>query len=1073
MKKLLKILTTIAAVLAAALFFVGCKQFLEDPEEFLGYWSSEVVPIDFSIDEPYQMSNDGALCIPSAHDVTLKIKLRNPRKFTLIMPTSVLDAGKVINFPGFPSDQQPVYNTDYAFRQTGDMLELTYNSAFLKAHEWSNGGIGPEITLISTDGRIFNKKFSMNLKADTAPSLEYKGVGKSSDNKYVLIFQVKNMDALLPSPFDHLHGDVKKLHITTEGGSSSDYTVTGINFTAKKINWESDSPFLANATQLVAGEYEGATPLFPAPTDKWLIYFKTDVEVSPSSALKTYEAWLSDGAGLFSNKVQGSTCIRKIGEIKVLENFPKQGGTGSNTTPYLINCVEDGVNLEVWCETPAEDVNILYWTYKQNPEQLIASASGEGTASPTNPLKTIRLPAPSAIGTTIKYKVTFKAIKPGFDPNEKTVYYKLTRVVGTVIDGNKADAWAKLKYAVEHETEPEIIIKNEIKAKGGSIIIGGQTINNDEQINVGRNVKIKGFNTDAVINADSKCRIFSVTSGTLKLNDLKLKNGKAKAGANGGGVYVSNGGTAELSGCAIENCTADLGGGIGASGHVKLTNTSIKTCEATSTTKGGGAVYAKGCTVELTGCTLKGNTARYSGGAIYAEKKDSTPSTVTISGGTIGGTDTNKNIAQNDGGGIWVGESCTLTMKDYAKVIGNKARNGSGGGVYAEGATVNITNCTFKGNETDMNTYTRIGGAIYAKKTDSSLNKPSIVTISGGTIGGTGANDANKATSGGGIWVGEGCTLTMTDYAKVIGNHSNFSGGGIYAYGAIVNITNCTLKGNTAGAASGSGGGGAIYAVKGGSTASAVTIKGGTIGGTGTDDANEAEGLGIGGAIYIGAECTLTMQDNAQLIGNKAGESGGGVGAEGATVNITGGAFKGNTAKRGGAIFANSSSDQAKVTVSGNTTIGGTGTNDANKATGYGTYESGGGIWVGPECELTLEDNVQVINNWAKKNGNGVYVQNASTIFRMKGSAKIDVNSNDVYLEKYDGGAKITVDGTLTPSGGKAARITVPNTSYDVGTQVLKGSISQNYKKFEVTPKGSTPWYVASNGYLTPTQPSP
>ena len=153
MKKLLKILTMVAAMLAAALFFAGCKQFLEDPEEFLGYWSSEVVPIDFSIDKPYQTSNDGALCIPSADDVKLTIKLRNPRKFTLIMPTSVLDAGKVINFPGFLSDQQPRYNIDYTFKQTGDMLELTYREAFLKAHEWSNGAIGPEITLTSTDGR--------------------------------------------------------------------------------------------------------------------------------------------------------------------------------------------------------------------------------------------------------------------------------------------------------------------------------------------------------------------------------------------------------------------------------------------------------------------------------------------------------------------------------------------------------------------------------------------------------------------------------------------------------------------------------------------------------------------------------------------------------------------------------------------------------------------------------------------------------------------------------------------------------------------------------------------------------
>ncbi|EMB41671.1 polymorphic outer membrane protein [Treponema denticola ATCC 33520] len=870
----------------------------------------------------------------------------------------------------------------------------------------------------------------------------------------------------------YVHEDIKKLYITTEGGVA-DYTVTGIDFTAKTIDWESGSPFLLNAMPLATGDYEGDSPLFPAPTDKWLIYFKTDVEVSPSSALKTYEAWLSDGAGLVSNEVQGSTCIRKIGEIKVLENFPKQGGTGSNTTPYLINCVEDGVNLEVWCETPAEDVNILYWTYKQNPEQLIASASGEGTASPTNPLKTIRLPAPSAIGTTIKYKVTFKAIKPGFDPNEKTVYYKLTRVVGTVIDGNKADAWAKLKYAVERETEPEITIKNEIKAQDGSINIGGNIIGNDEQINVSREVKIKAFDENAAINADSKCRIFSVTSGTLKLNGLTLKKGKAPSSANGGGVYVSNSGRAELSGCAIENCTADLGGGIGASGHVKLTNTSIKTCEATSTTKGGGAVYAKGCTVELTGCTLKGNTARYSGGAIYAEKKDSTPSTVTISGGTIGGTDTNKNIAQNDGGGIWVGESCTLTMKDYAKVIGNKARNGSGGGIYAEGAIVNITNCTFKGNETDMNTHNRIGGAIYAKKTDSSSNKPSTITISGGTIGGTDANDANKATSGGGIWVGKDCTLTMKDNAKVIGNHSNFSGGGVYAEGATVNITNCTFKGNSV-----SGSGGAIYADKKNNKPSTVTISGGAIGGTGTNDGNKTTSDG-GGGIYVGIGCELTLKDNVQVIGNtsstdKCGGGGGGIYAYGATVKITNCTLKGNTAMRGGAIFANKpngSSDKAKVTVSGNTTIGGTDANDANKATGNGYYESGGGIWVGPECELTLEDNVQVIKNWAKKNGSGVYVQNASTKFTMKGSAKIDTNNNDVYLEKYDGGAKITVDGTLTPSGGIAARITVADGQYQESTQVLKGNIPQNYKKFEVTPKSGIPWYVASNGYLTLTQP--
>ena len=43
MKKLLKILTMVAAVPAAALIFAGCKQFLEDPEDFFSYWAAKAV----------------------------------------------------------------------------------------------------------------------------------------------------------------------------------------------------------------------------------------------------------------------------------------------------------------------------------------------------------------------------------------------------------------------------------------------------------------------------------------------------------------------------------------------------------------------------------------------------------------------------------------------------------------------------------------------------------------------------------------------------------------------------------------------------------------------------------------------------------------------------------------------------------------------------------------------------------------------------------------------------------------------------------------------------------------------
>ncbi|QTQ14368.1 InlB B-repeat-containing protein [Treponema parvum] len=424
------------------------------------------------------------------------------------------------------------------------------------------------------------------------------------------------------------------------------------------------------------------------------------------------------------------------------------------------------------------------------------------------------------------------------------------------------------------------------------------------------------------------------------------------------------------------------------------------------------------------------------------------------------------------GGAIGCGKDTTvnLTRTTIKNCKATNSSAGNGGGICASGATVNITNCTIKGNTARAAGGSGGGGgAIYSEKTGSTA---SAVTIKGGTIGGTGTNDANVAKnlgSGGAIYIGEGCTLTMQDNAELIGNEAASSGGGICASGATVNITNCTIKGNTARAAGGSGGGGAIYAGKTGSTASAVTIKGGTIGGTGTNDANKAENLGIGGAICIGEGCTLNLggspAEGVQLIGNNADESGGGIFAYSATVNITNCTLKSNTAKRGGAIHVQKTgSTPSTVTIKGNTTIGGTGPNDANNATGDGTYEGGGGIWVGQACNLTLQDSVKVIGNKATKKGKGINAIN--TVVCIKDSVEVDQN-NDVYL---DYGSKIRADSALTPPSNKAARITVPDGQYQTTTQVLIAVTSVNLAneagKFSVTPKGSQTWSVGSNGYL-------
>ena len=268
---------TIITGICLILLCTTCKQFTVDIDEYLSYWSAEVIARDYSIDKPYQTNAASVLCVPSADNVTVTINLRNPKNFRLVTPsTSPADAGKIIRFPGLST--QPTYGTDYTLTQSADdMLILTYKQAFLQSHEWGSGNIGSEITLIAADGSVFGQKFSLNLKADTSPALDYKGIGKTQvggKRYYVLIFQAKGMNAMIGT--EYVYKDIKKLHITKEGGASAVYTIQNINFSSQTFSWSPGDPLLDTATQLGSGDYEGAAPDFPASTDKWLIYYKNN-----------------------------------------------------------------------------------------------------------------------------------------------------------------------------------------------------------------------------------------------------------------------------------------------------------------------------------------------------------------------------------------------------------------------------------------------------------------------------------------------------------------------------------------------------------------------------------------------------------------------------------------------------------------------------------------------------------------------------------------------------------------------------------------------------------------------------
>ena len=115
---------------------------------------------------------------------------------------------------------------------------------------------------------------------------------------------------------------------------------------------------------------------------------------------------------------------------------------------------------------------------------------------------------------------------------------------------------------------------------------------------------------------------------------------------------------------------------------------------------------------------------------------------------------------------------------------------------------------------------------------------------------------------------------------------------------------------------------------------------------------------------------------------------------------------------------------------------------------------------------MTLK-NCTVTGNTAQAKGGGVYVKGYNAKLLMERSAIITpaADKNDVYLEN---GKMITVNNTLSPQGGTAARITPA--AYNTATQVLTGSkVGTEHTKFTVTPELATPpktWLVGSDGKL-------
>ena len=310
MKRLLKILTAAVAVI---LLFTACQQFLEDPEDFLSYWASEVFVKDHSIDSAHRPDKAGVPCVSSSEKVTIMLTVHNPKNFPLVMPISSAPAG-IVEFKEL--SPQPDAGTDYDLIQTGSgTLKLTYNPSLLRKYEQGSGSLNPTITLKATDGRVFKKTYTFGIKSNTPPPKPEIIIAKTntSPSKYVLCLKFNSTEmtttVAMNSGTVPVHKDIAKI------------TINDAHYTLSYKDDNSDFKKPAETSFIERGNVQQLTAALPSASEKWVLYFDTDVKVESSNPQTSYTITLSDKEGVVSDSVTAE--LRK--RFKV--TFNSQGGS--------------------------------------------------------------------------------------------------------------------------------------------------------------------------------------------------------------------------------------------------------------------------------------------------------------------------------------------------------------------------------------------------------------------------------------------------------------------------------------------------------------------------------------------------------------------------------------------------------------------------------------------------------------------------------------------------------------------------------------------------------------------------
>ena len=997
MKKIFRILT-ITAVLTAVVLIAACKQFLADPEEFFSYWSSELVPVDYSIDKPSQTIG-GVPCVPSANDVTVTVKLKNPKNIKLVTPASSSDAGRVIRFPGLST--QPTYGTYYTLVQTAnDKLELTYKPLFLKDYEWCTKDIGADITFVSTDGRPFNKKFYLKLKVNTPPPKPTAVLAQtnSASPTYVLCLEVPDMGVSVTG--GKLHKDIAQIEI-----NGTPYELT-LNGTTTDFVKPADTHFITAVTQLAG---------YPVPpSGNWVLYYDTQLPVG--NAYRAYTVKLKDNKGLVSAVLETGTARPQLpAETVNITRGQRSTGSGLGGTtgdPIIINGETSAPEAQITIQ------NIAGTTVHCEVQEIVgASSTGAVSQYDTNPVTaTLGLN-----GTNEKlYKVKYHTDGTGYTPTSTTIkYYKVLKCHSVTFNANGGTflSGSTLSVLVPHGTVAAA--PSTPPTKTGYHVDGWyteaacttqwnfstQTITGDKQLyakwapNSGTSYRVEHYQ-----------ELSAAPAGQYPASPTETENPTGTTGANITGIYKNYQGF-EFDRQAPESATIAADGSTVVKVYYKRKTVNVtfnpndgtidsSTANVTLSGRFGTALTAPANLVK-TGYTFSGWSPLLSTPPVfpandttYMAQWHKNPKVkfkvYNGTGGSLKGTYGSSTQTAGNVPPAILEPSFTVT---YGGSISFEALPAlawevdSWTGLTASPA--NAATVTFSNITRDTEVIVKFKKTTTIKSTDPQpwkllkevvriADNNAVITING-EIKATNEGSAGVDANWGEIEINKNLTIKKADGATtaVLNANSNHATAPADAPAdapatphRIFKVTgnkkltlqNLTLKdGKDEGTLGVIGQGGAITVSDSDGKAELTNCI--------IEDCQAKYGGAIG--CYSGTTVTLT---NTTIQKCKATERGGAIFAEGATVNITSCTLKGNEAKvYGGAIFAqNSGSTPTIVTVSGGT-IGGTNAADANKTTGTEINEGmGGGIYMAPRCTLNMLNNVQVIGNTAR-NGGGVY----------------------------------------------------------------------------------------------------